>query len=119
MATAGYDPRAAQDLWELMSAVEADNAAKGQSQGLENRFAMLRTHPTSQERYAALERDMESALTIWKEHMARYWKSVELQRAKARREQRQREEEMKRAETEGDAGAVASVNAGGEEVAVA
>lgn len=118
MATAGYDPRAAQDLWELMSAVEADNAAKGQGSGLENRFAMLRTHPTSQERYAALERDMESALGIWKEHMARYWKSVELQRAKAKREQRAREEEMKRTEAGEDAGTGAGANAGGEEVVV-
>lgn len=91
MATAGYDPRAAQDLWELMSAVEADNTAKGVTSSLENRFAMLRTHPTSEERYAALERDMENALGIWKEHMARYWKSVEVQRLKAKREQRERE----------------------------
>lgn len=91
MATAGYDPRAAQDLWELMSAVEADNAAKGVTSSLENRFAMLRTHPTSQERYAALERDMQGALGIWREHMARYWKGVELQRAKAKKEARERE----------------------------
>lgn len=84
MATAGYDPRAAQDLWELMAAVEADNTAKGQTT-LENRFALLRTHPTSEARYAALEKDMKGALGIWKEHMAMYWKSVELQRQKAKK----------------------------------
>ncbi len=50
MATAGYDPRAALDLWELMAAVEADAAQTGQAVSMENRFALLRTHPTSQVR---------------------------------------------------------------------
>lgn len=86
MATAGYDPRAAPDLWELMSAVEADNAAKGQT-SIENRFAILRTHPTSEQRHAALEKDMHSALGIWKEHMAMYWKGVEVQRKRAKQEE--------------------------------
>lgn len=90
MATAGYDPRAATDLWELMSAVEADNAAKGQT-SIENRFALLRTHPTSDERYAALEKDMEGALSIWKDHMATYWRGVEVKREKAKKEQQERQ----------------------------
>lgn len=47
MATAGYDPRAASDLWELMACVEDDAAAMGQGISVENRFTLLRTHPTS------------------------------------------------------------------------
>lgn len=85
MATAGYDPRAAQDLWEFMAAVEADNAAKGQTT-VENRFALLRTHPTSEERHQALERDMKSALGIWKDHMAKYWEGVKAKEAKEKAE---------------------------------
>ncbi|WVW86100.1 hypothetical protein I302_108139 [Kwoniella bestiolae CBS 10118] len=69
MATAGYDPRAAQDLWELMRAVEADAEAAGQAIKVENKFAMLRTHPTSEARQEALAKDMPSALKIWREHL--------------------------------------------------
>ncbi|WVR00221.1 hypothetical protein IAU59_007363 [Kwoniella sp. CBS 9459] len=69
MATAGYDPRAATDLWELMAAVEADAEANGQSINVENKFAMLRTHPTSEERLAALDKDMPSAMKTWRAHL--------------------------------------------------
>ena len=68
MATAGYDPRAALDLWELMSCVEADAEASGQS-NVENKIALLRTHPTSEARYQALEGDMPGAMRLWREHM--------------------------------------------------
>lgn len=94
MATAGYDPRAAQDLWELMSAVEADNAAKGETT-MENRFAMLRTHPTSDERHQALEKDMENALGKWKEHMKVYWAGVKAKEAKERLEQEEAKTQVK------------------------
>ncbi|WWC94761.1 hypothetical protein V866_001610 [Kwoniella sp. B9012] len=69
MATAGYDPRAAQDLWELMAAVEADAIAAGQAIKVENKFAMLRTHPTSEARQEALAKDMPNALKIWRDHL--------------------------------------------------
>ncbi|WWC64647.1 uncharacterized protein I303_107258 [Kwoniella dejecticola CBS 10117] len=69
MATAGYDPRAAQDLWELMRAVEADAEAAGQAIKVENKFAMLRTHPTSEARQEALAKDMPAALKIWRDHI--------------------------------------------------
>ena len=68
MAIAGYDPRAALDLWEFMSCVEADALAAGQSQTVEDRFALLRTHPTSIERQHALEKDIEGAMKLWKEN---------------------------------------------------
>jgi predicted Zn-dependent protease len=92
MATAGYDPRAAQDLWELMAAVEADNASAGQTT-IENRFAMLRTHPTSDARHQALDKDMEAALGIWKEHMKVYWAGVKAKEAKEKLEKKQKEAE--------------------------
>jgi len=50
MAEAGYDPRAALDLWDLMAAVEADTVARGQSLTLTDRLELLQTHPTSQNR---------------------------------------------------------------------
>lgn len=50
MASAGYDPRAALDLWDLMSAVEADTAANGTPVSIAERFSLLRTHPTSEKR---------------------------------------------------------------------
>jgi hypothetical protein len=47
MAEAGYDPRAALDLWDLMAAVEADAASRGQPLSLSDRLSLLQTHPTS------------------------------------------------------------------------
>ena len=69
MAAAGYDPRAAVDLWEMMQAVEADAAQAGQSVSLENRIALLRTHPTSKTRQKALEEDMPGAMKLWRERL--------------------------------------------------
>lgn len=50
MASAGYDPRAALDLWDLMAAVEADAAAQGRPVSIEDQLSFLHTHPTSQAR---------------------------------------------------------------------
>jgi predicted Zn-dependent protease len=71
MATAGYDPRGATDLWELMSCVELDAAQSGHPVSAENRFGFLRTHPTSEARMAALDKDMEKAMKVWKDHSPR------------------------------------------------
>ena len=75
---AGYDPRAALDLWELMRCVEEDAAAAGQAVSVENRFALLRTHPTSEVRSKALEKDMESAMRLWREKMPTRKKAAEI-----------------------------------------
>lgn len=70
MATAGYDPRAALDLWELMACVEEDVARAGRGlQSMEHKLGFLRTHPTSETRMKALEKDMEGALKTWKMHL--------------------------------------------------
>jgi predicted Zn-dependent protease len=63
MALAGYDPRAAHDLWDLMSAVEQDNVAQGQAISVENRFALLRTHPPSDVRQEVRLLPQSSKLT--------------------------------------------------------
>lgn len=68
MAMAGYDPRAALDLWELMSCVEEDALNAGQAISIENRFALLRTHPTSDVRQEALEKDLNKAMRLFREH---------------------------------------------------
>ncbi|TYJ51389.1 hypothetical protein B9479_008039 [Cryptococcus floricola] len=69
MASAGYNPRAAQDLWELMRCVEQDAVASGQMGSVENRFSMLRTHPTSDVRHEALEKDMPGAMKLYREYL--------------------------------------------------
>ena len=69
MATAGYNPRAALDLWELMRCVEQDAEMSGQSTSIENKFAILRTHPTSEDRHKALEKDLDKAMRLWRQHM--------------------------------------------------
>ncbi|KAJ9117118.1 hypothetical protein QFC24_006577 [Naganishia onofrii] len=71
MASAGYDPRAALDLWDLMAAVEADAAAQGRPVSIEDRLSFLQTHPTSQVRQEALARLLPNAMKIYKESQAR------------------------------------------------
>lgn len=71
MAAAGYDPRAAIDLWDLMAAVEADAARHGESPSLEDRLTLLRTHPTSHARQEAIARLMPKALGVYEESMKR------------------------------------------------
>lgn len=68
MATAGYDPRASLDLWELMKCVEEDAVSLGKSVNAENKFGFLRTHPTSDDRLEALEKDMPGAMRLWRDH---------------------------------------------------
>lgn len=49
-----------------MAAVETDAAALGRgTSGVENKLALLRTHPTSEERREKLEEDMPEAMDIW------------------------------------------------------
>lgn len=67
MAEAGYDPRAALDLWDLMAAVEADAAAQGQGLSFTDKLELLQTHPTSQARQEALAKMMPKALNLYKQ----------------------------------------------------
>ncbi|KAJ9095689.1 hypothetical protein QFC21_005561 [Naganishia friedmannii] len=71
MASAGYDPRAALDLWDLMAAVEADAAAQGCPVSIEDSLSFLQTHPTSQVRQEALAQLLPNAMKIYKESQAR------------------------------------------------
>jgi len=78
MATAGYDPRAAVDLWEMMQALEADAAQSGQSVKVENSLALLRTHPKSEARQRALEGDMPGAMKLWREYLPKRQQATSL-----------------------------------------
>jgi len=62
MAHAGYDPRYALDLWEVMAAVEEDAAAAGQAVSISETLPFLRTHPSSIQRQKDLEKLMPKAM---------------------------------------------------------
>ncbi|KAH7339701.1 peptidase family M48-domain-containing protein [Rhizoctonia solani] len=65
MARAGYDPRYALDLWEVMAAVEEDAAAAGQAVSVSETFPFLRTHPSSLQRRKDLEKLMPKAMELF------------------------------------------------------
>ncbi|KAL7415427.1 peptidase family M48-domain-containing protein [Mrakia frigida] len=67
MARAGYNPRAAHALWELMDCVESDAAAAGQPISLGERFEFLQTHPNNAQRQKHIERLLPRATEIWRE----------------------------------------------------
>lgn len=51
MARAGYDPRAALDLWEILTDLEAEIREQGGDNGsIADRLPFLRTHPSSGQR---------------------------------------------------------------------
>lgn len=66
MATAGYDPRSMLDLWELMACVDADAEARGRTKAMD-KVALLRTHPTSEERQQALTDKLPKAMGLMQE----------------------------------------------------
>lgn len=66
MANAGYDPRGALDLWEVMAAVEEDAAAAGESISIQDRMTLLRTHPTSLQRQKNIQKLLPKALELYK-----------------------------------------------------
>lgn len=67
MASAGYDPRAAFDLWDLMAAVEADSAAHGSPVSVADQFSLLQTHPPSHVRQEAIRKLLPKAMKLYEE----------------------------------------------------
>lgn len=110
MAMAGYDPRAALDLWELMACVEEDARKQGQSTSIENRFALLRTHPASEDRQEALKKDLDGAMRLWREHSPKIREKMlkEREREAAQRAERAKlQSDPESPETTGVEGAIA------------
>ncbi|KAF8303351.1 hypothetical protein DL93DRAFT_2145179 [Clavulina sp. PMI_390] len=66
MASAGYDPRGAIDLWEVMALVEEDAAANGQAVTIQDRMTLLRTHPTSIQRQKNLTKLLPKAMELYR-----------------------------------------------------
>lgn len=62
MAKAGYDPRAAMDLWDIMGQLEADMK---KSQSLDERVPFLRTHPTNHQRLEDIQKALPKAMALF------------------------------------------------------
>jgi predicted Zn-dependent protease len=100
MAKAGYDPRAAIRLWEILNEAEEDvekegrhevekkENGKGEEMMIWDHVALLRTHPTGKERLQALEKRLPRAMEMYKEARAsmRVEREVRLARRVAKRE---------------------------------
>lgn len=119
MAKAGYDPRAAIRLWEILNEAEEDIEENGSHQIESSRkpekppgggevevkekdttmiwdhVALLRTHPTGQERLEALKKRLPRAMEIWKEAKAsrKVEEEVRIAREAARRQKVQGEKD--------------------------
>ncbi|KAF9518109.1 hypothetical protein BS47DRAFT_1313604 [Hydnum rufescens UP504] len=76
MANAGYDPREALLLWDIMAAVEEDATAAGEATSIPDRIPLLRTHPTSQKRKEHLEKLMPKALELYRNSTLRRLRGV-------------------------------------------
>lgn len=68
MASAGYDPHAALDLWDLMTAVEADAVARGSPVSVADKFSLLQTHPPSHTRQDVGDKDMRTRRPLCPEY---------------------------------------------------
>jgi len=66
MALAGSAPQAAFDLWDLMSAVEADAEQHGSPSSFTDKFSLLQTHPPSQVRQDAIKKLLPRALELYR-----------------------------------------------------
>ncbi|GAA5898386.1 M48 family metallopeptidase [Sporobolomyces salmoneus] len=75
MAKAGYDPRAAIRLWEILNEAEEDIEHSG-SHAIDSKeggkmiwehVALLRTHPTGKERLEALRKRLPKAMELYEE----------------------------------------------------
>ncbi|GAA6010355.1 hypothetical protein JCM11491_006283 [Sporobolomyces phaffii] len=91
MARAGYDPRAAVRLWEILTEAEDELARTGTHAEVGGRttiwdhVALVRTHPTGRERLARLEERLPRAIELYDEARAtrRVEEEVRIARTKA------------------------------------
>ncbi|ORY89811.1 peptidase family M48-domain-containing protein [Leucosporidium creatinivorum] len=65
MAKAGFDPRGAVTLWEILTEVENDVTTTGEHGTITDHIALLRTHPTGEQRLEDLKRHLPQALKLY------------------------------------------------------
>ncbi|KAK4054637.1 glutamate--ammonia ligase [Microbotryomycetes sp. JL221] len=65
MARAGFDPRGAITLWEILNEVESDISTTGEHGTITDHIDFLRTHPTGQQRLEDLNKSMPKALKLY------------------------------------------------------
>ncbi|GAA5947637.1 hypothetical protein JCM3765_001012 [Sporobolomyces pararoseus] len=107
MAKAGYDPRAAIRLWEILNEAEEDietegsyaidsaknnrpveGGTEGEGEGkiIWDHVAMLRTHPTGKERLEHLRKRLPKAMELWRENRGKVESEVRIARQVASRQ---------------------------------
>ncbi|SCZ89675.1 BZ3500_MvSof-1268-A1-R1_Chr9g10547 [Microbotryum saponariae] len=70
MARAGFDPRASITLWEILNEVEQDVQERGEHGKIVDHIALLRTHPSSEQRLDNLKKHLPAAIQLY-EHTLR------------------------------------------------
>ncbi|SCV69867.1 BQ2448_1261 [Microbotryum intermedium] len=70
MARAGFDPRASITLWEILNEVEQDVQERGEHGKIVDHIALLRTHPSGEQRLDNLKKHLPAAIELY-EHTLR------------------------------------------------
>ena len=67
MAKAGFDPRGAVTLWEILTEVEEDVSETGEHGTITDHIALLRTHPTGEQRLSDLRDHLPRAIKLYEQ----------------------------------------------------
>lgn len=107
MAKAGFDPRGAVTLWEILTEVEEDVTATGEHGTITDHIALLRTHPTGEQRLSDLRNHLPGAIKLF-EQSKKDRKAMEAVKA-AMKEVAAQEEANMQLEREGKGGTPAGL----------
>lgn len=67
MAKAGFDPRGAVTLWEILTEAEEDVTETGEHGNITDHIALLRTHPTGEQRLSDLREHLPRAIKLYEQ----------------------------------------------------
>lgn len=67
MARSGYNPTAALTLWEILIEIEKDVGERGEHGDIRDHIALLRTHPTGEQRLEDLKKALPDAIKLYNE----------------------------------------------------